>query len=259
MTDTKPMMIHIGEGEAQEMVLAEDMGNHHARLIAIPTRHEWLAIFDVVQYNPAPVESSNSGNCHALVAVQEHSGYRSFQAWAVLHRPREYEKWVAEMEAGGIVIQEGHWATGNVRRIWVAIPPQMSPLTAWVRFNRANRTVEIISPLLAAHADDLDRAKSDLERAVAWGGSDTELTHGLAMTWEEQERIDEAITFWERLSHLLPDDIAVREHLAANYARLGVFPHAALEFDRAATLAEDPGIRLRLEQARDLMWEKSKT
>lgn len=259
MSDSKPILIRVGDGRERELILAEAIGDHRARLIAIPTHHEWLGIFDVVQYDPASAMDEGNGSSYALVAVQDHSGYRAHQAWAIHHRPRDYEQWVTEQEKAGIVIQEGQWATRTVRQLWVAMPPQMSVLSALIRFNRAARMIEIISPTLAASADDLDRAKSDLDRAVAWGGSDAELTYALAMTWESQERIDEAITFWERLSHLLPDDISVRERLAANYARLGVFPHAALEFDRAATLAEDPTLRLRLEAARDLMWQKSKT
>lgn len=259
MTDTQPILIRVGDDNDQEWLLAEDLGNHQARLIAIPTRHEWLALFDVVLYDPASAQAESRGTSYALVSVQKHSGYRAYPAWAVHHRPRDYEKWVTAQEKGGIVIQEGHWATNTVRELWVALPPQITAFSALIRFNREARTIEIIAPTLAADADDLDRAKSDLERAVAWGGSDADLTYALAMNWEQQDRIDEAITFWERLSHLLPDDISVRERLAANYARLGVFPHAALEFDRAATLAEDPTVRLRLEQARDLMWQKSKT
>jgi tetratricopeptide (TPR) repeat protein len=259
VTDTKPILIRVGDEHEREVILAEVLGENRARLIAIPIRQQWLGIFDVVQYEPASAQAEGNGTSYALVTVHQHSGYRAYPAWGVMHRPRDYDSWVTEVENGGVVIQEGHWATGSVRQLWVAVPPQMSILSALIRFNRAARTVEIIAPTLAADADDLDRAKSDLERAVAWGGSDSELTYALAMTWERQERIDEAITFWERLSHLLPDDISVRERLAANYARLGVFPHAALEFDRAATLAEDSDVRLRLEAARDLMWQKSKT
>src|SRR5690606_10584908 len=107
--------------------------------------------------------------------------------------------------------------------MWVAIPPQMSPLSALVQANRAARTVEIIVPLLAADADDLDRAKSDLERAVGWGASDVALSSALGESFEAHGRLDEAVQFRQRLTHLLPDDVDTRARLAATYARLGVF------------------------------------
>ncbi len=259
MSNSNPILIRVGDAHDQEFIVAEEIANHSARLIQIPMRHTWLSIFDIVHYDPASAAETDHGTSYPLQTVLEHSGYSAFPTWAVHHRAGHYEEWAAEQEVAGIVVQEGEWITRAVRKIWVAIPPGMSVLSALIRFNRAARTIEIIAPTLAAAADDLDRAKSDLERAVAWGASDTELTYALAMNWESQEQIDDAIVFWERLSYLLPDDVSVRERLAASYARLGVFPHAAAEFDRAATLAEDPAVRLRLEAARDMMWQKSKT
>lgn len=245
--------IRLGE----EQVRAEALGAGRARLLAIP-RSEQATLYDVVRYEPASREQGEAGDSFAFLGVAEPSGFRAYLSWAVLHRPREFVAWRLEMERLGVVVEADRWVTEQVRTLIVALPPSLSALEALVRFNRHARSVELLCPLLAAHANDLDRAKSDLDRVVALGLPDGELTYALAEAFEEQREWDAAVTFWERLAHLLPTTVAARERLALAYARLGVPTMAAAEFDRAADLAEESEHRQRLLAARDLMWEQSR-
>ncbi len=247
------LWIRVGE----ERVRAEALGEGRARLLAIP-RGEQAALYDVVRYDPASRAPDEAGDSFALQEVVEPSGFRAYLSWAMLHRPRDFVQWRLEMERVGVVVEADAWLSGTVRTLILALPPSLSALEALVRFNRHARTVEVLCPLLAAHADDLDRAKSDLERVVALGLPDAELSYALAEAFEEQGAWDAAVTFWERLAHLLPTTVAARERLALAYAHLGVPTMAAAEFDRAADLAEEATHRQRLLAARDLMWEQSR-
>lgn len=252
------MRIQIQYGEAgDEWVWAEALGDGQARLLEIPSR-EMLNVMDVVRYDLHSLAEGEEAPRYWLEGVVEPSGYRTYLAWAVLHRPAQVEAWQAALREAGIIVSLGAWRTEEVRQISLALPPQLSALAALVRFNRHGPQVELVCPLLAAHADDMERAKSDLERAVAWGGPDAELTFALAEAFEQQGEWDEACVFWERLAHALPTLPAAQERLAIAYAHLGVFPHAATAFDRAATLTDDPDHRRRLEEARDLMWDRSR-
>ncbi|MDQ4078553.1 MAG: hypothetical protein M3220_20220 [Chloroflexota bacterium] len=245
------------DDDEEGMVRAEAMGADLARLSEIPAVED-VEIYDVVRYDPASKREEPDGVSYRMEELVEPSDYRSYLVWAILHRPKEFVRWNEQMEEEGIIVEPGAWVTEQVRILRVALPSQLSALEALVRFNRHSRSVEVISPLLAAHADDLDRAKSDLERAVAWGANDVELTYDVAEAFEEEGHWDEAMPFWERLAHMLPTSAAAREHLAASYAHLGVYHMAATEFDRAADLTDDPTHRARLIAARDLMWERSK-
>ncbi|MBA3533677.1 MAG: hypothetical protein H0T73_17305 [Ardenticatenales bacterium] len=248
--------IRVGE-QGEEVILAEPLGQDLARLLDSPMSNVG-ALYDVVRYDPSSAQRSDQGMIYRMVEVTAPSGYRAYLTWAVHHKPQQVERWQEELEKEGIVIRPHEWVNDRVRQLIIALPPTLSALEALVRFNRTSPTVEIVCPLLGAHADDLERAKSDLERAVAWGGLDAPLTYAIAEAFEEMSRWDEAMPFWERLAHTLPSYASARERLALNYARLGVFPHAATEFDRAAHLTDDPEHRRRLEAARDLMWERSR-
>jgi tetratricopeptide (TPR) repeat protein len=243
--------------DEKEKVWAEELTGNLARLLEIPLSAS-ANVYDVVRYSPYSIKPETDGASYALEAIEEPSGYRAYLTWAVLHKPKEFERWREGMEAEGIVIEPAAWITDTVRNLIIAGPPYVSSLETLARFNRHSPTVEIICPLLAAHADDLDRAKSDLDRAVGWGGPDPELTFAIAEAFEEAQRWDEAAGFWERLVNALPNLSAARERLAVSYARLGVFIMAANEFDRAAELSEDAEHRRRLVAARDLMVERSK-
>jgi hypothetical protein len=190
--------------------------------------------------------------------VTAESQHRLYHAYAIIHRPKEWVGWKGRIEEQGVTIEAGKWLGEQVRDLTFELPPPMSPLAALTLFRQHAQVVEIVAPLLAAAADDLERAKSDLDRAVAMGASDAELTYAIATSFEARDEWDAAVTFWERLSHILPDVPATREHLAIAYARLGVFVMAATEFDRAAQLAEEPEHREKLLKARDLMKEQSR-
>lgn len=253
------MQLQLQYGEAaEEWVWAEVLDDGQARLLGIP-RSETLNVRDVVRYDPTSASEVDGVQRYWVQGVVEPSGYRAYLAWVVLHRPAQVEEWLAAMAEVRILVSFGEWVTeGEVRQATVALPPDLSALAALVRFNRHAPQVEIVCPLLAAHADDMERTKSDLERAVAWGGPDAELTFALAEAFEQQSEWDEACVFWERLAHALPTLPAAQERLAIAYAHLGVYPHAATAFDRAATLTDDPDHRRRLEAARDLMWDRSR-
>ncbi len=248
--------LRLGEEEA-EQVRAERVGPDRARLLEIPVS-DGATIFDIVRYDPASAQAEREGSSYSFLSVVEPSGYRPYLLWAILHRPAEFDAWRAGMESRGLVVQPAARLRDGLRHLLIALPPALSALGALVLFNRHAPTVEIVCPLLAAHADDLDRARSDLERAVAWGGRDAELTYALAEAFEAQSQWDAAVTFWERLAHTLPSFAAARERLALSYAHLGVFPLAAAEFDRAAELTADATHRARLHAARDLMWDRSR-
>ncbi len=240
-----------------EMVWAEELDGNLARLVEIPLSAT-ANIYDVVRYSPYSVRVERDGASYRMEAIEEPSGYRAYLTWAVLHRPDAFVAWQEQMAEQQIVVDPAAWISNSVRNLIVAMPPYVSSLEILALFNRHAPTVEIICPLLAAHADDLDRAKSDLDRAVAWGGPDAELTFAIAEAFEEAQRWDEAVTFWERLVHTMRGFGPAHERLATTYARLGVFTVAAAEFDRAADLTEDPEHRRRLVAARDLMIDRSK-
>lgn len=243
--------------DENETLWAEELPGNQARLLEIPLSAS-ANVYDVVRYSPYSIKPEKDGASYALEAIEEPSGYRAYLTWAVLHKPKEFETWRETMEAQQMVVEPAAWLTDAVRNLIIALPPYVSSLETLALFNRNAPTVEIVCPLLAAHADDLDRAKSDLDRAVAWGGPDPELTFAIAEAFEAAQRWDEAVGFWERLVNALPDLSAARERLAVAYARLGVFTMAANEFDRAADLSDDAGHRRRLVAARNLMVERSK-
>jgi tetratricopeptide (TPR) repeat protein len=244
--------------EAGDRVDAEQLDEDRARLLEIPASGR-ASIYDVVRFDPESEVLRDGRSTYQMREIVEPSGYQGYLCWALLHKPQEFAAWRGRMEESGIVVQPGEWATtSQVRVLFLALPPSVGALRALAFFNRHAQQAEVICPLLAAHADDLDRAKSDLERAVAWGAPDAELTYAVAEAFEEMKRWDESMAFWERLAHILPELAEARERLAISYARLEVFPLAATEFDRAAHLTDDPEKRRRLEGARDLMWERSR-
>lgn len=239
------------------IVRAEILDDHRAKLVEIP-RQAGLNIYDVVRYEAASQREEPNGVSYLLSKIIEPSGYRAYLTWAIVHQPRNFYKWNLTMQRKQMIIQVDEWVNRRVRNIIVALPPHLSSLAALAFFNRHANLVEIVCPLLAAHANDLDRAKSDLERAYAWGAPEAELTLAVAEYFEEQNLVDEAMPFWERLAHdLMPTSVAMRERIAISYARLGVYPQAAHEFDYAADLAQDPEHKAQLERARDLMWKQS--
>ena len=245
-------------GAEPEMVLAQAVGDCHAQLLDIP-RATGANIYDVVRYDLESRQQEEDGISYRMLEVVEPSGYRAYLTWAVIHKPRQFHQWRSKIQRKQIVIQVGEWVNRRVRHLIIALPPDLSALEALVLFNRHSAMSEIICPLLAAHANDLDRAKSDLERTFAWGAPKAELTLAVAEAFEQMKRLDEAMPFWERLAHdLMPDSASMRERIAISYARLGAYPQAAHEFDYAAFLTEEPDHRRRLEQARDLMWKRSK-
>jgi tetratricopeptide (TPR) repeat protein len=243
--------------ETGDRVDAERLDGERARLLEIPASGR-ASIYDVVRFDPASEVLIDGRSTYQMSELLEPSGYQGYLCWALLHRPQEFGAWRGRVEESEIVVQPGGWATSRVRILFLALPPHLGPLQALAFFNRHAQQAELICPLLAAHADDLDRAKSDLERAVAWGAPDAELTYAVAEAFEEMKRWDESMAFWERLAHILPEVAEARERLAISYARMEVFPLAAAEFDRAAHLTDDPEKRRRLEGARDLMWERSR-
>ncbi|MGH2543690.1 MAG: tetratricopeptide repeat protein [Ardenticatenaceae bacterium] len=255
------MDIFIRFSDDDELVLAledEEENEHELLLIEIP-RSNAANFLDRVRYDPASAREEPGGISYLMEEVVDPSDYRCYLTWAILHRPTDFLAWIDKIEETNILLFPADWiANSLVRRLQVAIPGSVSDLEALVTFNRHARTVEIVCPLLAAHANDLERAKSDLERAIAWGANDAELTYALAEAFEGQRQWDAAMPFWERLAHILPDVADAHERLAINYARLDVYSLAASEFDRAAYLTDDPAQRERLEAARDLMWERSK-
>ena len=243
--------------EDEALIQTKVLDDQHVQLMEIP-RQAGVNIYDVVSYDPATLREEANGVSYLLSNIIEPSGYRAYLTWGIVHKPRDFYKWNLTMQRKQMIVQVDEWVKRRVRHILIALPAHLSSLEALAFFNRHARFVEIVCPLLAAHANDLDRAKSDLERAYAWGAPEAELTLAVAEYFEEQNLVDEAMPFWERLAHdLMPTSVAMRERIAISYARLGVYPQAAHEFDYAADLVQDPEHKARLEQARDLMWKQS--
>lgn len=250
------ILIRVDE-EKNELVQAKGLGNDRARLLDIPLRAD-VNIYDVVSYDAQSGRKEEEGMSYGLGKVVQKSGYRAYLTWAVIHKPQAFYEWCRTMGRKQIVIRLADWVTSGVRNLIIALPPNLTALQSLIFFNRHIRQAEIVCPLLAAHADDLDRTKSDLERAIAWGGPDIELTFAIAEAFEEMGQWDESQPFWERLAHATPTLAVTRERLAINYAHLAAYPQAAIEFDRAADLTDDPHHRQRLQQARDMMWARTR-
>lgn len=244
-------------GETGAPVRAERLSGGRARLLEIPPV-DGAELHDIVRYEPEPAEPVEGAPAHQVAEILAPGGFRTYLAWALVHQNDQIGSWRAHLAERQILLRFLEPVSRDVRQMALALPETLPALQALTLLNRLARTVEVICPLLAAHANEIDRAKADLERAVGWGAPDAELTYAVAEALERQGEWDAAQPFWERLANILPEWGPAHERLALNYAHLGVFPHAAAAFDRASLLQEDPDHRARLEAARDLMWERSR-
>jgi len=83
---------------------------------------------------------------------------------------------------------------------------------------------------------EYDKAVAEYQKAIAADPTFADALHGLARTYQDMNRLDDAIEVSKKLAELEPDDVLAHTSLSILYQKKGMIPEAEAEGNKARVL-----------------------